>query len=221
MSFYEDAKSFWEGRDDPLHRSSSAEHLDFYAKELELLFQGQTFKKVLDLGCGNGVFFERLKFNKAELFTGVDFSSSMLESFSLSYPGAKLHCQEASSYFDDNKYDLIFSNSVTQHFSLQMFENHVRNAKQMLEPHGVLISASMPWLPLKIPYLSEEASIDPHRASFLKGLLGLLLNSAKDNGRWFTCKEVARIAKRNGFVSQFFGSLHYPYRMHAVLHVVK
>ena len=211
-------EKFWADKADPLHRSTDALYLDKYSSELSILVENKVYNSVLDLGCGTGTFYERLKFDKATHFVGVDFSQKMLSVFEQNFPDAKLVCANAAEYLDDGRYDLIFSNSMLQNFDIEMLRQHLENAKKMLSPDGVIVIASIPWKRLKFSYLSGEASATPKKAHFVKGLIGAITRSAADNGRWYTCKEIATLADNLNLTTEFFGSMHYPYRMHVILH---
>lgn len=64
---------------------------------------------VLDIGCGTGLFYKHLKFDK---YTGIDPSSLMLNAFHMKHhPSPDLHLINTrfEEFYQDKKYDLIIS----------------------------------------------------------------------------------------------------------------
>lgn len=215
-------KEFWSDLKDPLHRSEDSDYLLKYGMELKILIGEREPESVLELGCGTGTFFSQLGFDLAKRYVGVDFSQSMLEQFSITHNlkalnGLELICHDASSLLLNEKFDLIFSNAMVQNFSLRMFSNLLTNCQKMLAPGGNIILASIPWKALRTSYFNGEAAADPSAVNRVKGILTFLSSRSRLNGRWYTCNEISNIAADKGFQADFFGSLHYPYRMHVVL----
>lgn len=214
---------FWKGKRHPLHGSSTPEYYDRYADELKVLFRKNGYKRILELGCGSGVFYKRLGFNGANYYKGIDFSESMLEEFERTFPDVVLQSASAHEYLDDNKYDLIFSNGVMQHLDRNMLRNHFLNADKMLSEDGEIIDASIPWKTHRMAYRKRKLT-PPYNSlnkAAIKSVTALMLEMAgtrKDSmGRWYTPHQVAETAKEFGLRVEFFGSMHYPYRFHAVL----
>ena len=136
---------FWSGKRHPLHGFAAPEHYDRYADELKALFRKDGYGRVLELGCGTGIFYKRLGFNSVDYYKGTDLSESMLEEFRRSSPDVVLQRASAHDYLDDNKYDLIFSNGVMQHLDRNMLRSHFLHADKMLSDDGEIIDASLPW----------------------------------------------------------------------------
>ena len=216
-------QEFWSKQSDPLHRSADPEYLDAYGRELQVLLGERDFVNVLELGCGTGTFFSRLGFDQATQYVGVDFSQSMLEVFErglLGRPKPKqfsLVCKDASTFHTKQKFDLIFSNAMVQNFNKEMLDEHLRHSSDMLSQNGILIIGSVPWRSVLYSYLSGEAGPNPYSAHAIKAMLGVLQRSTWMNGKWWSCKQISTLARKNGFESDFFGSMYYPYRMHVKL----
>lgn len=212
---------FWAEIDDPLHRTDSDEHMDAYGSELQLLFQGSIAgRSVLDLGCGNGALYRPLGFHTAGKFVGVDFSPAMVRAFRSNHPSTEVVEHDASTFRIDGTFDLIFSNSVVQNFDLDMFRQHLRNARAMLAPSGAIVVASIPWRQLRPAYYGGMTGAAPaHRNPILRAPATAvrMLRRSHVMGRWYTMVEVADVASEFGLVSTFYGSIHYPYRFHARL----
>lgn len=214
-------EKFWSEQSDPLHTSADEEYLNAYGDELAMLLP-KNAKAVLDLGCGTGTFYKRLNFDKAQVFTGVDFSQKMLGQFRHFYGDdflneeKELICADASKFLDDKQYDLIFSNSVVQNFSVEMFESHLDNAYTMLNSEGVLVIGSILWKTCEHAFASGEAKSSPHFNPFWKTMLIKCSTDFKRNGRWYSEREILSSCEARGFEVKFYGSLHYRYRIHAV-----
>jgi len=122
-------KEFWRNKIDPQHRWDNPEHYAQYGRELSLIVGNSSGKRVIELGCGSGSLFVPMGFDRARAYRGIDFSESMLGKFQEAHPQVTLVCADASSYCDDQKYDLIFSNGVAQYFDKSMFRRSISNAR--------------------------------------------------------------------------------------------
>ena len=213
---------FWKDKRQPLHGSTTPEHYDRYANELKVLFGKSDYNRVLELGCGTGVFYQRLGFNEADYYKGIDLSESMLEEFRGSHPEVDLQRASAHDYLDDKKYDLIYSNGVMQHLDRNMLRRHFLNAEKMLSEGGEIIDASLPWKTHRKAYRMRK--LTPPYSSLnktaIKSVIAMMLETTairKDSmGHWYTPHQVVKAAEEFGLRVEFYGSMLYPYRFHAV-----
>jgi SAM-dependent methyltransferase len=96
--------------------------------------------KVLDLGCGNGRFFDLLKGKKIN-YIGIDNSAALIEIAQKSHPEADFRTGEALDLsFPDNSFDKVFSIAVLHHIpSEDLRLRFLSEAKRVLRPGGILI----------------------------------------------------------------------------------
>lgn len=210
-----DWKAFWAGENDPRH-PKMPNFLVRHGREFALMGVDPIGKRVLELGCGPGSLFEIIGFDQAKSYRGVDFSEAMLATFRATHRGVDVLCAEASSYSDDSKYDLIFSNAVTQYFSERMLASHLSRARAMLAPGGSIVIGSVPWrgaraaYHLQSYYPGSEPRLIRRLAVLARSYLGV-----DQIGYWHSYRAFSRFAKVNRLTATYFGCLQYPYRFHA------
>jgi len=111
-------------------------------EETEFLFNDYVMPgdKVLDLGCGNGRFFEFLR-DKDINYIGVDFSEKLIEFAKEKYPKVKFQVADALNLpFPNNYFDKIYSIAVLQHIPSEEFRRQfLKEARRILKPNGFLI----------------------------------------------------------------------------------
>ena len=111
-------------------------------EETEFLFNDYVMPgdKVLDLGCGNGRFFEFLK-DKDVNYIGVDFSEKLIEFAKKKYPKIKFQVADALNLpFPNNYFDKIYSIAVLHHIPSEEFRvQFLKEARRILKPNGFLI----------------------------------------------------------------------------------
>lgn len=97
-------------------------------------------ERVLDLGCGNGRFFEILRTKKVD-YIGADFSEKLIEIAKRRYPEAKFQQANALNLpFPPIFFDKIYAVSVLQHIPSKEFQlQFLKEAKRILKPEGLLI----------------------------------------------------------------------------------
>ena len=108
----------------------------------------------LDVGCGSGVWLERLapRFARAH---GIDLSSAMVESARAhvakgGHRNVTVSCQGAMELSEEARYDLIFVGGVLMYLNDDVVGEMVSKLRRMLAPGGLLIlrestSRPEPW----------------------------------------------------------------------------
>jgi cyclopropane fatty-acyl-phospholipid synthase-like methyltransferase len=180
-----------------------------------LLFSDYEAQRVLEIGCGEGALFAELGFDRAH-YRGVDFSPAMLRVFKSRFPNADLVTADGSTYKDEEKYDLIFSNGVAQYLDLEMLERHLSLARRMLAPRGRLIMGSVLWKERRGEYCAGNYDESVRTSESVRRHLRVLCGM-KVLGAWYNPREVEALGRRHGFAVEIFGSMVCLYRFHAVL----
>jgi len=211
-------KRFWSQQTTPLHQSDSADFYRVCAEELKVLFGNHAPKRVLEIGCGNGALFDFLNFDPAN-YRGVDFSPTLLAAFQSRYPQVALERAEGASYADhENQYDLIFSHGVIQYFDMPMLDTHFASARRMMHKNSLFVCASIPWRLHRSNYERGRLTrqLRPSLLRMLKSKIarGLFGDSM---GHWYNLDEISDLAAKHGFSVEFYGSMVYMYRFHAVM----
>jgi ubiquinone/menaquinone biosynthesis C-methylase UbiE len=112
----------------------------FIWEETKFLFSDYTREgdKVLDIGCGNGRYFELLK--DAD-YVGIDNSSKLIEEAKKKYAEANFLVADALDIpFGDNTFDKIYSIAVLHNIpSKELRLEFLNEAKRVLKSKGLLI----------------------------------------------------------------------------------
>ncbi len=97
-------------------------------------------EKILDLGCGNGRFYEVLKGSAVGYF-GVDNSKRLIEIAREKYPKVNFQTADALKLpFPNNYFDKVYSVAVLHHIPSEEFRlQFLREAKRVLKQEGLLI----------------------------------------------------------------------------------
>lgn len=212
-----DWRKFWADQADARHPHSS-DFLVNHGGELALVCGDTTGKRVLEFGCGSGELFDSMGLKDAGSYRGVDFSEKMLAVFRTTHPSVAVVCADASSYVDEQQYDLIFSNQVVQYFSAEMFRRHLANARRMLAPGGRLVVGSIPWRGARRAFYLQAYNPDARRALLWRiAVLARAYAGIDPIGRWYSYRECAAAAQRHALTIAYFGCLQFPYRFHVRL----
>jgi trans-aconitate methyltransferase len=215
-------QEFWSTQTDPIHRASDEAYYDRYAQELRIVFGAEPFDSVIEVGCGNGVFYRRLGFDHAR-YKGYDYSPAMVEAFRTSFPAADVAIGALQGVAPEGAVDLVFSNGVLQYVSLDDVRRHLAAFRKAMTPNGRIVHASIPWKPLKAHFhLDRLLPTERAMSTRKKVAVGLAVVGLRDDkiGRWYDTPELREIARAEGYEPTFFGSLHYPYRLHVAFRPV-
>jgi len=173
---------------------------DYYTKNRE---------KILDLGCGNGRYYDLLKEKQIE-YIGLDSSEKMIGSAKERYPGLNFQTGDALGMpFPDNFFDKVFSIAVLHHFPSERIRiKSLNEAKRVLKKDGLLILTVWKFherkeMLLLIKYTLLKL-IGKSKLDF-KDILEPWGKKADRYYHWFSKRELARLFGKAGFRVQEAG----------------
>ena len=214
-------RRFWTGRSVSQHAQPGVELPEFYRREaavFRLLTGLDAPRRVLELGCAGGELYEAMGWESAE-YTGIDISEGMLQRFRDRHPQARLVVSDAATFRDDiRQFDLILSNDVAFQFDKETFRVHLRNAKAMLAPNGVLVCGMLRWHAVWPSRLIAHARfVKMERPSAGVFTITRELYHFVFHTTAFRISELHRLAAEEGFSCEVFGSVSAPGTLHACL----
>ncbi len=109
-------------------------------KEFGFLFENlKEGISVLDLGCGNGRFYQLFEGKKID-YCGVDISEKLIEKAKENYPKASFEVANALNLpFKDKKFDFVFSVAVFHHIpTVEERIRFLKESKRVLKKNGIL-----------------------------------------------------------------------------------
>ena len=167
--------------------------------------------KILDLGCGNGRFFDLLK-AKNIFYTGIDSSEQLIKTAEQKYSnyGAKFLISDVLKLsFPENSFDAVVSLAVLHHIpSEQNRQIFFEQIKKVLKSNGILFLTSWNlwqnpkavWLLFKYTFLKLLGKSD---LDFFDIFYPWENSQAQVVGsrylHFFSTKEIEKIAKENNF----------------------
>lgn len=111
-------------------------------QEMDFLFGKflKTGDKVLDLGCGNGRFYESFLKNGA-FYTGVDNSQKLLDIAKKNYSEGEFILASALNLpFSDESFDAVYGIAILHHIpSAELRKKFMEEAKRVLKKGGYLV----------------------------------------------------------------------------------
>lgn len=166
-------------------------------------------ERVLDLGCGNGRYYEFFK-DRNIGYIGVDNSESLIKIAKEKYPKARFQIEDALALsFSDNYFDKIYSIAVLHHIPSQKLRmQFLKEAKRVLKPKGKIIITVWKFhekkerrLLLKYSFLKllGKSKLD------FKDILEPWGNKTLRYYHWFSKRELKRLLKKAGFKIEEIG----------------
>jgi SAM-dependent methyltransferase len=207
-------KTFWAEKSDPLHSSSDNAYYDRLAAELRLLLP-EKFVSFLDIGCGNGVLYQRMGLDKMD-YVGIDLSPAMISKFKTDHPKANVQVGDVVSCLPERTFDVVFSHQVMQNVAGPDFVKLLAHNMKQLADGGKIIHGGILWDRCRRSFEMGTFQKAPP-ARYRRWANTLLIRSGLKIGigKWYSAEWVKREADRLGLDVLFSGSLLYPYRFHA------
>jgi ubiquinone/menaquinone biosynthesis C-methylase UbiE len=133
-------------------------------------------KRVLDLGCGGGLF-SYLLFKKGAKVTGIDYSSSAVQFAQSRYP--QVDFWEGTAYdlsrYGDGYFDIVTVIDLVEHLGDQ--SRALREIKRVLKPGGILV-------------ISTDLANSEWNKSILSRFIWLSMRFSKEGRAYRMIKEV-------------------------------
>lgn len=173
--------------------------------------------KVLDIGCGNGRFFDFFR-EKGAKYTGVDNSEKLISIARAKFPGADFKIADALNLpFGGNVFDSVFSLAVLHHIpSGEYRQKFFEEAMRALKPGGIMIVMVWDLRPLSMIKAGRWKRLKSFIWSQIKIILGAEQLDLGDffipwQNRYeryvhaFTLPELGNLAKAAGFIVEKSG----------------
>ena len=142
----------------------------------QFLSQPPKGKKLLDIGCNNGVFLHYAEKSGLEV-TGLDFNNNSLEAGRKAFGLKKLYCSTLDDFtnkYPDEKFDIVTFFEVLEH--LDNPNEFIEKIKSVLKPLGH-IALSVPNRDMTINPLGDEDYPPHHLTRWSKKSLNNILNA--------------------------------------------
>ena len=158
-------------------------------------------KKVLDIGCGLGIFTEFFLKMGAQV-TALDVSKSVILANKTRNPKAKFVCQNAEEIELRERFDLIFAKDLIEH--LKNDQKFIQNLNKYLNQDGIILLNTQN--SHSFNYLFQN-SIARSKGNYQwKGW-------DPNHYRFYSRITLKKLLVKNGFIPiKWFGSYYFPYR---------
>jgi ubiquinone/menaquinone biosynthesis C-methylase UbiE len=171
-------------------------------EEIKFLFDDYLTagEKVLDLGCGNGRFYETFK-NKDIQYFGLDASEKLIEIAKKKYPKADFRTGEALKIpFPNNYFNKVYSIAVLHHIpSKELRINFLKEAKRILRPNGKMILTVWKLNNRSLLLKYTILKIFGKNKMDFKDTLEPWAQKTERYYHWFSKKELVKLIKQTGF----------------------
>lgn len=173
--------------------------------EIRFLFSDYIKKgdNVLDLGCGNGRYYNIIKEKGAE-YLGVDNSVELIKIAQQKYPEADFMAMDAlKTIFPDFHFDKVVSIAVLHHIPSNQFRlDFMREARRILKTNGLLILTVWKFKAKKEKRLRLKYNILRLIGKSKMDFNDILEPWADKTERYYHCfskRELARLTQKAGF----------------------
>lgn len=167
-------------------------------EEIRFLFNVKDNERVLDLGCGNGRYYELLKDSR---YIGVDNSEKLIDIARKRFPRADFRVSEAFNLeFQDNYFDKIYSIAVLHHIpSKELRTRFLEEAKRVLKEKGIIVITV--WKFHKYSLLLKYTLLKIIGKSKLdfKDIFESWSDVTERYYHWFSKRELVKLMKDSGF----------------------
>lgn len=217
-------EQFWNKQTSGL--SSSGVTYEESFRELSFFLPPHQLFKALELGCGNGDMFEHAQAIYSD-YTGIDFSSSNLDTFKARFPQAKLQLNDAINPQLDERFDLIHSLGFVQYLNYEQLKTLLKNNMAMLKTGGFIVHQGFMDIKLQGKYFSGYLKPGVNKSSLQKclrpalfkayDLASRIFRGGTPLGIWHSTNRINDICEELGLSYKIYGSMTYRYRFNLVI----
>jgi ubiquinone/menaquinone biosynthesis C-methylase UbiE len=131
-----------------------------------------TKDKVLEIGCGTGLFTEKIYKATGANITATDLSADLLNQARVRIPEVNFIIDDAMNMkLEDNTFDVVFGSSVIHHLEMK---KALLEIYRVLKPHGRMVFAEPnmvnPQILIQknIPYIKEKLGDSPDETAIIR-----------------------------------------------------
>lgn len=147
-------------------------YLKGIVKKLQEISQLGTNKKILEIGCGNGVGTQLIqKFFKPSEFIATEYDASLVEIAQMKAKGSKVIVEAGDATqlrFADNEFDAVIGLSVIHH--IPNWKDCVDELQRVIKPGGLLIIKELSIETFETPFgrIARRFVVHPYEAMLRK-----------------------------------------------------
>ncbi|MBT8196589.1 MAG: methyltransferase domain-containing protein [Bacteroidia bacterium] len=149
---------------------------DFFVSEGKI----QATDKVLEIGCGTGLFTKKVYDKTKAQITAIDISPELLEQAKVKLPEAEFLVEDAMNMkYDDNTFDVVFGSSVLHHLDM---EKAMTELFRVLKPGGRLVFAEpnminpQIFVQKNIPFIKKMLGDSPDETAIVRWKFKNMMN---------------------------------------------
>lgn len=211
---------YWSDSTSPKHASNDDWFYDLLASEIRFFLGELRDLRIAELGAGDGSITKRLDITKS-LYTGVDFSSSMLNAFVADIPRDRLKVSDAYSFLektDNNSLDRIFSYGLLQYLSLDDIEQLFIAQEKVIKAGGMVGHFGVPISELRGIFVKGIGSTPAVNTNLHRTLFRRLASRYRNNiGYWHSIEDLAKLKAKLGINQNIYGNVSYFYRVNLIV----
>ncbi|NNC86158.1 MAG: methyltransferase domain-containing protein [Bacteroidia bacterium] len=149
---------------------------DFFVSEGKI----QASDKVLEIGCGTGLFTKKVYDKTKAQITAIDISPELLEQAKVKLPEAEFLVEDAMNMkYDDNTFDVVFGSSVLHHLDM---EKAMTELFRVLKPGGRFVFAEpnminpQIFVQKNIPFIKKMLGDSPDETAIVRWKFKNMMN---------------------------------------------
>ena len=124
-------KEYWENRAESWQ--NQAQQMSIEKDDVTTVLKEVSPQSILDIGCGDGRWYQILKENGVEEYTGIDISEKLIKAAQTRFPHEERSFipSKVEDFVTEKKYDLVFSYTCLEHIKEEDWDRAVEAIKKM------------------------------------------------------------------------------------------